>query len=99
MDALLEPLLMAASHEWAEALLSQLIAAHAEPVIKGIIRYKLHLNARSASEQAEADDIYQETIVHLLGKFRRFRQQPVAHPINGLGGLAAVMAKPPQFSQ
>ena len=48
IDVLLEPLLLAASHEQADAFLSQLIATHAEPVIKGIIRYKLHLHSQSS---------------------------------------------------
>jgi hypothetical protein len=41
IDALLEPLLTATSDEHADQLLSQLIAGHAEPVIKGVIRFKL----------------------------------------------------------
>ena len=45
MDALLEPLLLAASGQEADAILSQLIAAHIAPVVKGVIRYKLHFNS------------------------------------------------------
>ena len=43
IDPLLEPLLLPARDEEVDLFLSQLIATHAEPVISGIIRHKLHL--------------------------------------------------------
>ncbi|MGI9166196.1 MAG: hypothetical protein ACR2G5_07400 [Pyrinomonadaceae bacterium] len=51
-DALLEPLLLAAGDEQADTFLSELITTHVEPVIKGVIRYKLHFNSNHAVEQA-----------------------------------------------
>jgi DNA-directed RNA polymerase specialized sigma24 family protein len=92
IDALLEPLLLPASNEQADELLAQLIATHAEPVIKGVIRYKLRLNYHDATQQAEADDIHQEVIVQLLVELQQLRQQPDAHPISDIRGLAAVIA-------
>lgn len=91
-DALLEPLLLAASDERADEVLSRLISAHADPVIKGVIRYKLHLNSQRASQRADADDLYQEVLLQLLGQLRQFRTQPGAHPIGDLRGMAAVIA-------
>lgn len=91
-DALLEPLLLAASDERADEVLSTLIDAHADPVIKGVIRYKLHLNSQRASQRADADDLYQEVLLQLLGQLRQFRTQPGAHPIADLRGMAAVIA-------
>jgi RNA polymerase sigma factor (sigma-70 family) len=91
-DALLEPLLLAASDERADEVLSSLINAHAEPVIKGVIRYKLHLNSQRASQRDDADDLYQEVLLQLLGQLRQFRTQPGAHPIADLRGMAAVIA-------
>ena len=38
-----------------DEFLSQLITTHAEPVIKGIDRYKLHLRSPHGAERAEAD--------------------------------------------
>ena len=55
MDALLEPLLPGASDEQADELLSQLITVHAEPVIKGIIRYKLRLSSHQTDGRADSD--------------------------------------------
>ena len=89
IDALLEPLLLAASDEQADEILLRLITTHAEPVIKGIIRYKLHLNSHQADE---ADDIYQEVLMLLLVELRQLRTQPDAHPITDLRGMAAVIA-------
>lgn len=91
-DALLEPLLLAAGDEQADTFLSQLITTHVEPVIKGVIRYKLHFNSHHAVEQAEADDIRQEVMVQLLAELQKLRQQPQAHSISDVRGLSAVIA-------
>jgi DNA-directed RNA polymerase specialized sigma24 family protein len=92
IDILLEPLLLSSSDEQADEFIAQLIATHAGPVIKGVIRYKLHLRAHHATEQADADDIHQEVIVQLLAELQKLREQPDAHPIGDLRGLAAVIA-------
>lgn len=89
IDTLLEPLLLAASDEQADELLLRLITGHAEPVIKGIIRYKLHL---SSAQRAEADDIYQEVLVQWLAELQQLRKQPDKHPITDVRGMAAVIA-------
>jgi len=92
IDPLLEPLLREADDGRADDLIAQLIDAHAEPVIKGVIRYKLHLNSHRASQRAEADDLSQEALLQLLAQLRRFRQQPGAHHISDVRGMAAVIA-------
>ncbi|MFY9553958.1 MAG: hypothetical protein WAV20_10460 [Blastocatellia bacterium] len=92
IDTLLEPLLLAASDEQAEDFLLRLITLHAEPVIKGIIRYKLHLRSHHATERAEADDIYQEALVQLLEGLHQLRNHPDEHPITDVRGMAAVIA-------
>lgn len=91
-DILLEPLLTQTSDEQADALLSQLITVHAEPVIKGVIRFKLRLNSSRESQRAEADDIQQEAILQLVAQLQRFRKLPEGHPITDLRGMAAVIA-------
>lgn len=90
IDILLEPLLREASDEQADEILSRLITVHAEPVIKGIIRYKLHLNR--ADGRAEADDVYQEALVQLVAELQQLRRQPDEHPITDVRGMAAVIA-------
>jgi RNA polymerase sigma factor (sigma-70 family) len=92
IDPLLEPLLAPTRDEEIDQYLSQLIATHVGPVIKGIVRHKLHLNSHRGIEQADADDIHQEVVLQLLAALRRLRQQPAAHPIGDLRGLTAVIA-------
>jgi DNA-directed RNA polymerase specialized sigma24 family protein len=92
IDILLEPLLVEASDEQADELLSQLITVHAEPVIKGVIRFKLRLNSYRESQRAEADDIHQEVVLQLLAQLQRFRKLPSGHPIGDVRGMAAVIA-------
>lgn len=56
IDALLEPLLTVTTDEDADEVLSQVIAEHAEPVIKGVIRFKLRFNSHHEMQRAEAND-------------------------------------------
>jgi len=65
IDPLLEPLLLSPRDEEIYQYPSQLIAKHAELVIKGIVRHKLHLYSHHGIEQADADDIHQEVVVQL----------------------------------
>ncbi len=92
IDALLEPLLMQVSAEQSDELLARLITAHAAPVIKGVIRNKLHLGSRGAGGRDEAEDIYQEVLLQLLAQLQRLRKRPDEHPMADLRGMAAVIA-------
>jgi RNA polymerase sigma factor (sigma-70 family) len=92
IDALLEPLLVEGNDDPAGELLAQLINVHADPVIKGVIRFKLRLSSYSATQRAESDDIYQEVLLQLLAQLQKFRKLPTAHPIADLRGMAAVIA-------
>src|ERR1044072_205070 len=91
-DALPEPLSSATTHEHADELLSQLIAGHAEPVIKGVIRFKLRFNSHQESQRAEADDLHQDAVLQLVTQLQRFRKLPVAPPITDVRGMAAIIA-------
>ena len=92
IDVLLEPLLLAASNEQGDALISELLEIHVKPVITGVVSYKLHFNSHLAKDKAEAEDIRQEVTVQLLAELRRFCAQPQTNPIGDLRGLAAVIA-------
>ena len=92
IDALLESLLSATSDEQADELLSQLIAGHAEPVIKGVIRFKLRFNSHQETQRAEADDIHQDVVLQLVSQLQRFRKLPETHPITDVRGMAAIIA-------
>ena len=92
IDTLLEPLLTASSDEHADELLSQLISGHADPVIKGVIRFKLRFNSHQEAQRAEADDIHQDVVLQLVSQLQRFRKLPGAHPITDVRGMAAIIA-------
>jgi len=92
IDVLLEPLLAETSDEQVDQVLSQLITVHAEPVIKGVIRFKLRLNSYSDTQRAEVDDIHQEAVMQLVAQLQRFRKLPDGHPISDMRGMAAVIA-------
>ncbi len=92
IDALLEPLLSATTDEHANELLTQLIAGHAEPVIKGVIRFKLRFNSHQETQRAEADDIHQDVVLQLVEQLQRFRKLPAMHPITDVRGMAAIIA-------
>ena len=92
IDTLLEPLLRESADERADDILAQLIDEHAGPVIKGVIRYKLHLNSHRATQRAEADDLYQEALLQLLAQLQQFRREPGVRPIADVRGMAAVIA-------
>jgi RNA polymerase sigma factor (sigma-70 family) len=92
IDPLLEPLLLEANDQQADEILSRLITLYAEPVIKGIIRYKLHLSSHRGVDRSEADDIYQDVLVQLLAELHQLRRQPDQHPINDVRGMAAIIA-------
>jgi len=92
IDVLLEPLMVETNDDQASELLSQLITNHAEPVIKGVIRFKLRLNSMRGSQRVEADDIQQEVVMQLVAQLQRFRKLPAGHPISDVRGMAAVIA-------
>jgi DNA-directed RNA polymerase specialized sigma24 family protein len=92
IDILLDPLLDTTNDEQADAILSKLITDHAEPVIKGVIRFRLRLNSARESQRAEADDLHQEAVLQLVAQLQRLRQLPGGNPITNLRGIAAVIA-------
>jgi RNA polymerase sigma factor (sigma-70 family) len=91
IDPLLKPLLLPAGDQQVDDILSQLIASHADPVIRGIISYKLHLYCNTSNGQTDAGDIYQEAVLHLLEAIRQLRERPDDNPVSDLRGLAAVI--------
>src|SRR5215475_12136947 len=72
----------------AEPALAQLIEAHIEPVIKGVIRFKLRLDP---CVRAEAADLAQEALAQWLGELRKLSALPEDRPISDARGLAATI--------
>lgn len=92
IDPLLVPLISCATTEEANTLIAEIIDANADPVIRSVIRYKLGFSATHSAGQADAEDLRQESVLQLLTELRKFREQPEAHVIRDLRGLAAVIA-------
>jgi hypothetical protein len=91
-DALLLPFLRAEG-EAAESLLGQLIAERAAPIIKGIIKSKMHVSLRVADgsqQNQDALEIYSEVNALLIAALRRLKTDQ-HRPINNLGSYIAVI--------
>jgi RNA polymerase sigma factor (sigma-70 family) len=88
---LIERLLPPTNDESARRVLSELVTIHAEPVIKSVVRYKLRLSSQSTGV-VDAEDLCQDAVAQVLAELRRFREQPDAHAITDVRGLAAVIA-------
>ena len=86
-DRLLAPWLSAVSEAVSDERLPQLIADELEPVISGVIRFKLRLD----SAAADAEDLKQEALAELWPQLLLCRAQPLAHAIGDVRGLAATI--------
>jgi RNA polymerase sigma factor (sigma-70 family) len=91
-DNLLGPWLQTLSDqgaEAAEAALAQLIEAHIQPVIRGVIRFKLRLDL---GRREDAEDLAQEALAQWLAELRKLIARPDDRWINDARGLAATIA-------
>jgi DNA-directed RNA polymerase specialized sigma24 family protein len=77
------------SIEAAESALALLIQSHIEPVIKGIIRFKLRLDSAGRTDEA---DLAQEALAQWLAELRKLSAGSDGHSIGDAHGLAATIA-------
>jgi DNA-directed RNA polymerase specialized sigma24 family protein len=94
-DPLLHPYLQAEEESEAKHLLEKLIADHAQPLVREIVRSKLP--ARSMVRTAggsvqEMDDVCDEVVVQLLGRLRELRYGPDGTAIANFSGYVATVA-------
>jgi DNA-directed RNA polymerase specialized sigma24 family protein len=75
--------------EAAEAALAQLIKAHIEPVIRGVIRFKLRFDPGG---REDAEDLAQEALAQWLVELRKLIARPDDRSISDARGLAATIA-------
>jgi DNA-directed RNA polymerase specialized sigma24 family protein len=73
------------SDEAAESALALLIETHIEPVIKGVIRFKLR------PEAADEADLAQEALAQWLAELRKLGAEPDDRSISDARGLAATI--------
>ena len=90
-DDLLAPWLQtlrAQGDEAADAALARLIEAHIEPVIRGVIRFKLRLDSGARADEA---DLAQEALAQWLAELRKLGSRPDERSISDARGLAATL--------
>jgi len=93
IDGLLLPLLRAADAAESEERLAQILSEHSEPVIKQVIKSKLHAyidGAGRSPQNQDAEDIRGEVLVQLLIRLREFTANPDAKAINNFRSYVAV---------
>src|SRR6266436_6214405 len=92
VDPLLLPFLQAPGDEDADNVLAQLIAQHAEPVIKNIVGYKFRVFFRenSRAHNDDAEDIHSEAVLNLLTRLTELKDNPQLEPIRDFRGYVAV---------
>src|SRR2546422_10790448 len=81
--------LRARGDEAAEAALARLIEVHIEPVIRGVIRFKLRLDSGA---WADEEDLAQEALAQWLAELRKLGARPDERSISDARGLAATIA-------
>jgi RNA polymerase sigma factor (sigma-70 family) len=94
IDSLLLAYLRATDESESQTLAAQLISEYAEPVIAGVLRYKLGISLTFASSNGshqEAEDISSEVILELLTRLRKFKAEPAQMGIKDFRSLVAVM--------
>jgi len=73
-DPLLHPFLQTADEAEAQRLLAELIAEHAQPVVREIARSKLHATrSASAGVAEETEDVCADVVLQLLSRLRDLR--------------------------
>jgi len=92
VDPLLLPFLQAPNDEEADAVLSQLISRHADPVVKKIVGYKFRVffNENNRAQNDDAEDIHSETLVNLLTRLAELRVNPQLEVIRDFRSYVAV---------
>jgi DNA-directed RNA polymerase specialized sigma24 family protein len=95
IDALLLPYIHARHEADSERLLTALVSECVEPVIRQVIRSKLHVRfdrLGRASNNLDAEDLYSETLVRLLGRLKQLKANPEDKAIGNLRNYVAVLS-------
>lgn len=94
-DELLRPFLQAADETAAEHALADLLAGHAAPLIRTVVRAKLrafHLDAAAGTPANDFEDVCSEAMLQLLRQLRQHRTAPPHAPIGNFRSYVAVTA-------
>ena len=94
-DPLLHPYLQAEDESEAKHLLDQLIANHAQPLVREIVGSKLPARRSVPTDSTsiqEMDDVCDEVVIQLLGRLRELRDSPDGIAIANFNGYVATVA-------
>ncbi len=94
-DPLLLPLLSAGNDGELESLLAALIREQAEPIARSVIGYKLRVfisHSGQSRHNQDADDVYGDVVIKLLGRLRDFRAEPEERAIGNFRHYVKVVA-------
>lgn len=89
-DVLLQPLVRPAPESELKDNLARLIAEHAAPIIKGVIRRKLQAGGGDSASRQQAEDLYGDVVVQLLTRLQAFIADPHENSIGDFHGYVAV---------
>jgi DNA-directed RNA polymerase specialized sigma24 family protein len=95
IHALLPPYIHAKHEADSERLLTSLASEYVEPVIRQVIRSKLHVRfdrRGRASNNPDAEDIYSETLVQLLARLKQLKASPEDKAIGNLRSYVAILS-------
>lgn len=90
-DVLFLSFMNAAREKDSEERLARLIEEHATPIIKDVIRGRLHLLGGEHSSRQEAEDLNGEVMVKLLAHLRTLGANSNENPIKDFRGYVAVV--------
>ena len=95
LDDLLLPFLDARIEADSEAVLEELVVKHVQPLVRGIIAYKLNASSLRfgiSGDRQEVDDVSNEVIVKVIRTLRDYKSSPRATSILSLRRYVATMA-------
>jgi DNA-directed RNA polymerase specialized sigma24 family protein len=95
IDRLLLPFLQAINESESQRLVAQLVSDHADPIIKNIIRHKMHVSVgRSADNRSseDAEEMHSEIVVQLLSRLSEFKEKPDDKYINNFRSYVAAIS-------
>ena len=94
MDRLLIPFLTTADEGESTRLLGHLVSGQATPIIKGIIKSRMHnfFSAKYYQREAnDAEDLYADVVLQLLVRLTELKAHPDNNPIEDIRGYVAVL--------
>ena len=92
IDELLIPLLDARGGAEADCRIAELIAEHADPVIRAVVLRKVRRFENRAGSEVDAEDVRGEVVLRLLARLRTFLSSPAENRIGDFRAYAAVTA-------